>query len=28
LELNAYGALCVRGTPGALRPFLPSAPFA
>jgi GNAT superfamily N-acetyltransferase len=28
LELVAYGALCVRGTPGSLRPFLPSAPFA
>lgn len=28
LELVAYGALCVRGTPGTLRPFLPSAPFA
>jgi ribosomal protein S18 acetylase RimI-like enzyme len=24
LPLVAYGALCVRGTPGALRPFLPS----
>jgi GNAT superfamily N-acetyltransferase len=28
LRLVAYGALCVRGTPGALRPFLPSTPFA
>jgi hypothetical protein len=28
LELVAYGALCVRGNPGPLRPFLPSAPFA
>lgn len=28
VPLVAYGALCVRGTPGALRPFLPSAPFA
>lgn len=28
LELVAYGALCVRGDPGPLRPFLPSAPFA
>ena len=28
LELAAYGALCVRGTPGSLRPFLPSGPFA
>ena len=28
LELVAYGALCVRGAPGTLRPFLPSAPFA
>jgi GNAT superfamily N-acetyltransferase len=28
LELVAYGALCVRGNPGSLRPFLPSAPFA
>jgi predicted N-acetyltransferase YhbS len=27
LELAAYGALCVRGAPGPLRPFLPSAPF-
>jgi GNAT superfamily N-acetyltransferase len=28
LRLAAYGALCVRGTPGPLRPFLPSPPFA
>lgn len=28
LRLTAYGALCLRGTPGTLRPFLPSAPFA
>jgi GNAT superfamily N-acetyltransferase len=28
LRLTAYGALCVRGEPGALAPFLPSAPFA
>jgi ribosomal protein S18 acetylase RimI-like enzyme len=28
LRLTAYGALCVRGTPGPLAPFLPSAPFA
>jgi ribosomal protein S18 acetylase RimI-like enzyme len=28
LEFAAYGALCVRGTPGSLRPFLPSGPFA
>jgi GNAT superfamily N-acetyltransferase len=28
LQLTAYGALCVRGAPGPLRPFLPSAPFA
>ncbi|MBV9465972.1 MAG: hypothetical protein JO169_07650, partial [Solirubrobacterales bacterium] len=28
LGLTAYGALCVRGRPGSLRPFLPSAPFA
>ncbi|MBV8219054.1 MAG: hypothetical protein JO325_11365 [Solirubrobacterales bacterium] len=28
LQLTAYGALCVRGTPGTLYPFLPSAPFA
>ena len=28
LRLEAYGALCVRGTPGPLAPFLPSAPFA
>jgi GNAT superfamily N-acetyltransferase len=28
LRLTAYGALCVRGTPGRLAPFLPSAPFA
>lgn len=28
LQLRAYGALCVRGRPGPLRPFLPSAPFA
>lgn len=27
LPLVAYGAVCVRGTPGSLRPFLPSAPF-
>lgn len=28
LQVVAYGALCVRGTPGSLRPFVPSAPFA
>jgi len=28
LRLVAYGALCVRGRPGPLRPFLPSSPFA
>jgi GNAT superfamily N-acetyltransferase len=28
LRLSAYGALCVRGDPGPLRPFLPSGPFA
>jgi hypothetical protein len=28
VPLVAYGALCVRGTPGPLRPFLPTAPFA
>jgi GNAT superfamily N-acetyltransferase len=28
LKLVPHGALCVRGTPGALCPFLPSAPFA
>jgi len=28
LQLTAHGALCVRGTPGTLQPFLPSAPFA
>lgn len=28
LHLQAYGALCVRGDPGPLRPFIPSAPFA
>ncbi|HUA02449.1 MAG TPA: GNAT family N-acetyltransferase [Solirubrobacteraceae bacterium] len=28
LEVVAYGALCVRGTPGTLKPFLPSPPFA
>jgi GNAT superfamily N-acetyltransferase len=28
LEVSAYGALCVRGDPGPLRPFLPSEPFA
>lgn len=28
LRLVAYGALCVRGAPGPLAPFLPSAPFA
>lgn len=27
LRLSAYGALCVRGRPGPLRPFVPSAPF-
>lgn len=27
-RLTTYGALCVRGNPGTLRPFLPSAPFA
>jgi ribosomal protein S18 acetylase RimI-like enzyme len=28
LRLTAYGALCVRGQPGPLTPFLPSGPFA
>ncbi len=28
LRLQAYGALCVRGTPGTLQPFLPTPPFA
>jgi ribosomal protein S18 acetylase RimI-like enzyme len=28
LQISAYGALCVRGQPGTLRPFLPSPPFA
>jgi GNAT superfamily N-acetyltransferase len=28
LRIVAYGALCVRGTPGPLAPFLPSSPFA
>ena len=28
LRMVAYGALCVRGTPGVLTPFLPSGPFA
>ncbi len=28
LRMAAYGALCVRGTPGVLTPFLPSSPFA
>lgn len=28
LQLTAYGAMCVRGRPGSLRPFLPSPPFA
>jgi ribosomal protein S18 acetylase RimI-like enzyme len=28
LRLTAYGALCVRGAPGPLAPFLPSSPFA
>ena len=28
LEIFASGALCVRGTPGSLQPFLPTAPFA
>jgi ribosomal protein S18 acetylase RimI-like enzyme len=28
LQLTAYGALCVRGTPGPLKPFVPSVPFA
>ena len=28
LQLTAYGALCVRGTPGTLQPFVPSVPFA
>lgn len=27
-RVSAYGALCVRGDPGPLRPYLPSAPFA
>lgn len=28
LQLTGHGALCVRGDPGPLRPYLPSAPFA
>jgi predicted N-acetyltransferase YhbS len=28
LRVSAYGALCVHGQPGPLRPFIPSAPFA
>jgi hypothetical protein len=28
LRLAAYGALCVRGTPGPLAPFLPNNSFA
>ncbi len=28
LQLTPFGALCVRGRPGPLRPFLPSGPFA
>jgi predicted N-acetyltransferase YhbS len=28
LRLSAHGALCVRGDPGPLRPFIPSGPFA
>jgi ribosomal protein S18 acetylase RimI-like enzyme len=28
MRLTAYGALCVRGDPGPLRPFIPSGPFA
>ncbi len=28
LRLSGYGALCVRGNPGRMRPFLPSSPFA
>ena len=28
LRLSATGALCVRGSPGTLRPFVPSGPFA
>jgi hypothetical protein len=28
LRLSAMGALCVRGNPGRLRPFIPSGPFA
>jgi len=28
LQITAYGALCVRGTPGTLQPFVPSGPFA
>jgi ribosomal protein S18 acetylase RimI-like enzyme len=28
LQVTAYGALCVRGTPGTLQPFVPSVPFA
>lgn len=28
LRLSGYGALCVRGNPGPMRPFLPSSPFA
>jgi len=28
LQLSAYGALCVRGDPGPLAPFVPSGPFA
>jgi hypothetical protein len=28
LKVSAYGALCVRGNPGSLHPFIPSGPFA
>jgi len=28
LRITSYGALCVAGEPGALRPFVPSGPFA
>jgi predicted N-acetyltransferase YhbS len=28
LKVSAYGALCVRGNPGPLHPFIPSGPFA
>jgi hypothetical protein len=28
LSLRAYGAVCVRGRPGTMRPFVPTAPFA